>query len=73
MWHPGHVLPGQSFALSNIWTARGNSNRVQVIGKAASDGRLYVVAWQDNFGAYGTRGNYCPARVPRSRRSTGAG
>jgi len=63
VWHAGHVLPGQTFPLSNIWTARGNSNRVQVIGKAASDGRLYVVAWQSNLGAWNS-GQLLPGQSP---------
>lgn len=63
-WHGGGKLPWiQDVPFAQLLVAVGNNQQLQVIGRAASDNRLYLTAFQDREGNWNAEG-LLPGQTP---------
>lgn len=56
-WHPGGILPyAQNIPFSELSVVIGSAYQLQVIGRAVSNGQLYLTAFQDTEGNWHAAG-----------------
>src|SRR5262249_27906326 len=64
-WHSAGILPGQTIPFAQLYVVSGDSGKLQVIGRAVSDNRLYLTAFQDDNGSWQASG-LLPGQSPSS-------
>ncbi len=66
VWHPGYLGPltGTCFPVRAVTVGRGNGNQPQIVGEAASDGRLYLLAYQDTSTTWHAANQLLPGQSP---------